>query len=372
MLRGGRGLGLAALVAAVGVGCGSSSSGDGSGQGAAGPVGSSGTPAAATPTKATGEVGEWQTLEPLPTPRANHCSVAVNGYLVVIGGNYKPKGASSFVDLDDVEVAKIEDDGTLGPWKLAGHAPSALNSCTAATDGKDVFLVDAIFANDALGKVVRRATLSPDGALGEWQDMSALPDGVRVLYSVATVSSGALRAFRAKLPAEGDAVTLLRAPVDAPTWQESSILTGFRGHPQYAITDSFVYALGGYGGGADNGVLADGAGAPLDASGTPGAPVKVAPMPKPTSFGQAVVVDDWLFVVGGKDDVFAGAGRADVFAAQIAADGSVASWATKAPLPEGRTSHSLVRAGDFLYVTGGGYDAGGLATVFGARVRFAP
>jgi hypothetical protein len=370
MLRGRLGSGFLGAVLVAAVGCGSSG-GAGGGTDPSGPAQTDGPAPAAVPTRATGEVAEWQTLEPMPTPRANHCSVAANGYLVVIGGNEKPTGQTSFVDLDDVLVSKIAADGSLGAWKVAGHTPGTLNSCTAAADGKDIFLVDAIFTNDTIGKVVRRATLSDDGDLGAWQDVGALPDGVRVLYSVASVSNGALRAFRAKLPDEGDAVSLLRTPVDAPAWQESSVLAGFRGHPQYAMTDSFAYALGGYSGG-DNTVLADGAGAALDPSGATAGAVTVAPMPKPTSFGQAVVVDDWMFVVGGKDAVFGTAGRADVFAAHVAPDGSIASWSTTAPLPQGRTSHSLARSGDFLYVTGGGYDAGGLGTVFGARVRFSP
>lgn len=356
-----------AFVAAVG--CGSSPASSVGGTESSAPAPSSNDAPAAT--RATGEVGEWQSLEALPTPRANHCSVVANGFLVVIGGNYKPSGKADFVDLDDVVVAKIADDGTLGSWKVAGRAPSALNSCTVASDGKDVFLLDAIFANDAIGKIVRRATLSPDGVLGQWQEVGPLPKGARVLFSVASVSNGTLRALRAKLPDEGDAVSLLTAPLDGLSWTEAKLSAGFRGRPQFAISDSHVFALGGYAG-PDNAVSADGAGAALDPSGAPGKPVSITAMPKPTSFGQAVIVDDWMFVVGGKSKIFGEAGRADVFAGKISADGSISSWSSVTALPQGRTSHSLARSGDFVYVTGGGYDAGGLATVFGARVRFSP
>jgi hypothetical protein len=97
----------------------------------------------------------------------------------------------------------------------------------------------------------------------------------------------------------------------------------------------------------------------------------VSALPKPTSFGQAVAVDDWLFTVGGKDEVLTGKGRSDVVAARIGADGTLGAWSALPTLPQGRTSLALTLAGDFLYVTGGGYDAGGLDTVFAARVRFA-
>src|SRR4051812_32116575 len=75
---------------------------------------SSGTTPAPPVPRATGELTEWQTLTKLTTARANHCSVVVGDWLVVIGGNYKPAGAKDFKNLDDVLVAKIAADGSLG------------------------------------------------------------------------------------------------------------------------------------------------------------------------------------------------------------------------------------------------------------------
>jgi hypothetical protein len=167
----GRGIGLLFALAAC-----SSSSDDP----AAAPIA---PPPAVTPTtpRANGTLEAWTTLAPLPTPRANHCAVAANGFLVVIGGNHKPKGAAEFVNLADVHVARIAADGTLGAWTRAGSTPSPVSSCTAASDGKDVYLVDGIFVDATLGAKVRRATLADDGTLGAWQELGALPDGVRVL-----------------------------------------------------------------------------------------------------------------------------------------------------------------------------------------------
>jgi hypothetical protein len=358
---------------------------------AAAPAGcSSSDPSAPSPSseagepvaRADGSLTEWIPEPALTTPRANHCSVVANGFVVVLGGNYKPAGAKDFVTLDDVLVAKIQPDGSLGAWQAAGETPGPVSSCTAAADGKDIYLVDGIFDDDSLGGKVRRATLGDDGSLGAWQDLGALPDGVRVFYSTATVDHGVLRAFLARLPDDGDAISLVSAPI-APgeggalgAWQETKWSAGFRGQPQYAYatTDegSFVYALGGYAGAdRDNAVLAEGAGAAIDASGAPGAAFAVPALPKPTAFGKAMAVDDWIFVTGGKDAVF-GDGRADVFAAHVEAGGALGAFTAVAALPEGRTSHALALSGEWLYLTGGGYDAGGLDTVFAARVRSPP
>jgi hypothetical protein len=318
----------------------------------------------------------------MPTPRANHCSVVANGFLVVIGGNYMPAGKTTFVSIADVHVARIAADGSLGAFKVAGKTPSPVNSCTAASDGKDVYLVDGIFDDMTSGGNVRRATLSDDGDLGAWDTLGALPASVDILYSSARVSNGRLDAFYAELPGSGDGIALAGASVDGTTlgpWQHTTWLSGFRGHPQYAFATldaslggtSYVYALGGYvSNDAGNDVVADGAGAALDAAGVPGKSFAVMPLPKPRSFGQAVGVDDWLFVIGGKESVFGASGSADVVASKVGAGGALDAWSPVASLPEGRTSHSVALGGDFLYVTGGGFDAGGLDTVFVARVRY--
>lgn len=348
------------------VACASSESGNAGGSGTSEP------PKADTTVKpkANGTLGEWQSLPELPTPRGNHCAVAANGWLVVIGGNYKPKGAADFVTTDEIHAAKLEADGTIGEWKLAGKTPSPVSSCTAATDGESVYLVDGIYDDEAAGKSIHVARIGADGQLDTWRDGGALPTGVRVLYSQATVVDGELRAFHARLPDDGDAIALVRGKGDS--FSESNWLAGFRGHPQYVFAGDFIYALGGYAGATKgNEVLADGAGAKLDAQGEPGGSFSVASLPKPTSFGKGIAVDDFVFVVGGKDEVMSGKGRADVFAAKIdRATGALAEWSEVSSLPQGRTSHALVSSGNYLYVVGGGYDAGGLDSVFSAQVRF--
>lgn len=329
---------------------------------------------------ANGTVTAWQTLDPLPVPRANHCAVAANGYLVVVGGNYKPAGATEFVTTADVHVAKIEEGGALGPWQLAGKTPSPVYVCTATSDGADVYVVDGIYDDEALAGHVFRATVSEDGTLSTFEDVGALPQDVRVLGAEAKVEDGVLHALRSRLPTmeengtitDPGAITLVRAKIEGGRlgpFEESSWLEGFRGYPQLVFAPGFVFALGGYAAGAAE-VLADGAGAPVDAEGKPGTFFRVAPLPKPTTSGKAAFVDGWIFVTGGKDKALGANGRADVFAAKVADDGSISEWTSAEPLPQGRTSHQVVVSGDYLYVLGGGFDSGGLPTVFSTRVRF--
>jgi hypothetical protein len=110
-------------------------------------------------------------------------------------------------------------------------------------------------------------------------------------------------------------------------------------------------------------------GAPVASSGEVGASFATTPLPSDVTFGNGVAVDDWLFVVGGKTDLY-NSGLPGTLSARVAADGTVGTWKPQASLPEGRTDMALTLAGDFLYLTGGGYMGPGVATVFAARVRF--
>src|SRR5207247_2547513 len=62
------------------------------------------------PINANGTVGAWAATTAFATARYGHGSVAYNGYLYVIGGY------SGVTHLNDVQVAPINADGTVGTW----------------------------------------------------------------------------------------------------------------------------------------------------------------------------------------------------------------------------------------------------------------
>jgi hypothetical protein len=151
-------------------------------------------------------------------------------------------------------------------------------------------------------------------------------------------------------------------------------LLGFRGYPQAALAvlpqGGFLYRLGGYHGG-DLLVLDDVTFAPIgpvDGAVGPGAPTTA--LPAPVTQGEVVAVDYVLFLVGGKGEALMGAARAEVHAVSIKNDGGLDAWQLVSMLPEPRTNHEALVAGDYLFVVGGAADAGGLDTVFAAQVRF--
>lgn len=320
--------------------------------------------------RADGTVGAWQTLAPLPHARANFCAAVVGSYVVAIGGNYPDEGG--FTKLDEIDVARFHDDGSLDAWQVAGHAPSPLTECTAVGAGTTLFVLDGIYDDASKEGHVFSAELASDGTLGALADVGTLPAGVDSFDDLAFASTDRLFAVTSEL---SGSCNLLAAPTAQPqTWSDAAWLPEFRGRPQWATASAggkqWVYALGGYSDAdAGNTTLATGAGAEVMADGTTGASFTTTPLPKPTTFGTAASADDWVFVIGGRDAIFGSQPRADVVSAQADASGALGAWGTQSPLPAPRSNACAVVAGDFLYVLGGA-DTTTVDTVYAARVRF--
>ena len=288
-----------------------------------------------TPTRsATGELGAWQAGPALPTPRANHCSAAIDNWVLVIGGNYQSNG--TFVKTDEIHAAPL------------------------AADGRRLYVIDGLYDTDTDSRKVYTADLDAHGMLSPLASMTDLP--TIAISSEATVHGRDLVVMHSSL--DTDATGELSTPVTAPTWTTTDLGITFRAQPQYAFTATHAYTLGGYH--DTSAVLADAFVAPL--AGGPAVPT--TPLPTPTGFGEAVAVDDYVFLVGGRTQVFGGSGTTATYAAHIEAGGALEAWQPATALPMGRTNHDLVRVGDFLVLTGGATSGGGDATVLVSQVRY--
>ena len=311
-------------------------------------------------TAATGELEGWTAGPVLPTPRANHCSAAIGDWVLAIGGNFKqPNG--EFAKTDEIHAARLAD-GVLGPWQLTGHTASPVTECSATTDGARLYVIDGIYDVETDGRQVFAAAFDQAmGLLGAFASTSTLPSAV--ISSEAVVRHDRLLVMDTLLPAEGDQTVTYT--FDADAWLTADWGIGFRAQAEYAFSDRFAYTLGGYTGGEGNPASSEVFVASLDITGVRA----TTPLPEPVIFGEAVAVDDWVFVVGGRSQVFGGTASTKVYAAQ-ATEGGLGAWSEVAALPMGRTNHELVLVGDDLVVLGGADAAGGDATVLLARVRF--
>lgn len=318
----------------------------------------------------------------MPFPRANFCAVATNGYLVVIGGNYSKDPTAqnpTFTNLDEIDTAKINADGSLGQWIVAGTTPSPVNSCTAAALRDGIFLLDGIYDDPTVGGKLYAAKLDSSGKISTFSAIGNDPSTADLYASTAWFDGPdggeTLNVFNSYLgdDTSGDAgaLTILQAaPQGSLTWSEKSFLPRFRGHPELAASKGFVYALGGYAGGDDD-AGADFAQQVFGVASTNGASAfSATALPKATMFGDAVAVDGYLFVFGGRDSTFGNDPRADVMSAAIDSDGTLGTWSAQTPLPDPRTNEHIITYSNYVYVIGGGNTGPGLDSVYIAQIKF--
>ena len=331
---------------------------------------SSGTPTAV----ATGQLGAWQAAAPLPVARANHCSVAIDNWVLAIGGN-RSDGSGGFLDTDEIDAAQVAADGTLGAWQVAGQLPSPGSQSTCTSDGTTLYVIDGIYDDTTKGSQVWSADLDQTGHLAPLASLGALPNDTYAINEAAAVVDGTLYVTTANTPDDTfdpDQTFTIRTPIGGGTplawstdaWQG----VDFRADSELAFSGDTAYVIGGYHDPAV-GAVTDAFVAPIGKDGALGAASTTTALPAPVAFGRAAAIDSWLFVVGGRAQVFTGGGSTTIYAAPIAVDGTLGDWTEPTALSAPRTNFALALVGDVLVLTGGGNGGPGDTTVLVSRAR---
>lgn len=166
-----------------------------------------------------------------------------------------------------------------------------------------------------------------------------------------------------------DASPVDAAPVDPflSPWTATAELPEVRdyNHQHAAVSNGFVYLIGGYG--PELAEVATVFFAQANPDGTLGAWNTTAPLPAARALSDAVASDGVLYVVGGADGSVA---KSSVYYAMVAGDGTVPEWTPTTSLPAPRKAHACLIANGYLYAIGGG-DAGNarVATVYFAKIQ---
>ncbi|MBE9532108.1 MAG: tetratricopeptide repeat protein [Proteobacteria bacterium] len=139
-----------------------------------------------TKVNADGTLGEWKESGPLTMPRVYTVALIYNDYIYVMGGESKDaiytgeEGNEPPTLLHSVERAKINADGTLGKWILEPEEMSF------ARRGGEVFAYNGyLYAaggfNGAGLNDVEKAKINDDGSLGKWSREDELINEVRYI-----------------------------------------------------------------------------------------------------------------------------------------------------------------------------------------------
>ncbi|HRY97206.1 MAG TPA: hypothetical protein P5147_27340, partial [Myxococcota bacterium] len=306
------------------------------------------------PINANGTVGAWTATTSFPTARLGHASVVYNGRLYVLGGN---DGANL---LDDVQVAPINANGTVGAWTATTSFPTARQGHTSAAYNGHIFVIggySGLYLDD-----VHVAPIRADGTIDAWSATTSINPTYAVHNHSTVVHHGYLYAIGGKA-SFGVTNAIQYAPISehgtVADWTATTPLPTTLAAHASAAYNGYLYVLGGRN-------LPIVWVAPIQADGTVGAWTRTRDFQVGRSLHSSVAYNGFLYVLGGYDGTNL---LDDVQVAPIAADGTLGPWRSTAALPSARADHASVATNGFLYVLGGNASIGPLATVMVAPIR---
>jgi len=311
-------------------------------------------------------IAQWKLSTSFHFPRRALASVAVNGYLYVIGG-IDERGQY----VKTVEFAKIGKNSAIGPWQTT----SALN------EGR--FYLAAVVVNNsiyALGggsgpvgddnypvSTVEMATIQKDGTLSEWRIVSNMQLPRRGLKAVAAGD---------RIYSIGGYSGIFLKSIEHTSVNTDSSLGTWQIDEQQAIVDRYIhsaavyqdtlYLLGGHVQRSDQVSYGDVESSEITSSGflSPWS-IEKSRLLIPRFIATAFAINHHLYIAGGHN----GNNRLnDVEFAPIYSDGHVGHWRTTTPLNIPRSAAAAVVVDDYIYVLGGISDRQVLSSVEVANV----
>lgn len=270
-----------------------------------------------------GQIGEWKMGPSLVVDRGFTEAVVYDGSIYVVGGGNGPNGKNL---LRSVERAKINPDGSLGPWRLETTQTILPRRCTKLTLINGFLYSFGGFGGTLLDSV-EYAKISDDGSVGEWQmatDAMMLPRYVNSVKSV----DGAAYVIGGHDQRKGVGIpdvewTKPQASGDMRLWQKASALNVGRYGLASARHGKMLYALGGLTGLE---YLASIEKTTVLSSGELSAWKETTAMTVPRATFSTVVSGDFIYVIGGtnRDGYLTG-----VEYAHINAEGDPGFWGSE-------------------------------------------
>lgn len=237
----------------------------------------------------------WKQTSPLTIARAGAAVVVANDFIYMIAG----VDGKDFTNT--TEYAKIEEDGSLGPWQQGSKLHEARGFIEAVVHNGFIYVVGG--GNGAYGhnllKSVERARILPNGALGPWLKQADMQVARRCSKATAT--------------------------------------------------DKKIYSFGGY-----SGVMLDTVeSAEFRPDGSLGEwQLEPEIMVEPRYINSIKQVNDRIYAIGGHEQV-RGVGVGTVEWSQINTEGVLQKWRATTPMKAGRYGHSTFSHNNYIYALGG-------------------
>jgi hypothetical protein len=194
------------------------------------------------PIQADGSLGLWQTTSPLNEKRSRFALTSVDGYLYAIGGH----NGSTY--MNSVEYAQIQADGSLGPWQMTSSLITPRYGLDAVAVGGYIYALTGY--NLSLGYIsnTEYAAVQSDGTLGTWQVTSSLniPRGL----PAAVTNGDSIYVFGGTTGAGHDAVAqsevvAVNSDHTLGAWQYTTSMDPDRGGAAAVWANGYAYVTGG-------------------------------------------------------------------------------------------------------------------------------
>ena len=318
------------------------------------------TPIEATPSSVDAQTS-WRYTNALNLPRRGLAAASNNKFVYAVGGMDSHGGY-----IAPVEVADVRANGTLSAWRITTSLQEPRFYLAAAIVGDFIYAVGG--ANGPRGHenqpvaTVERARIQPDGTLGPWQhdlNLTTVRRGLQVvaidntLLAVGGYNGEFLRTSEhTSVKADGSLTPWIAdaQSSNAERYIHSAAATGRRiyllaghvqGHAQMSYGDVEMTELN-----ADGGLNRWRAQSSL--------------LHRPRFLATAVATPTQLWLIGGHDGQQQ---LAHIEMAPLSRDGSVGKWHDGPSLNLGRSACAAVVANKTLVVIGGAHDNGPVASV---------
>ena len=313
------------------------------------------------------ELETWQATANFTGPRASHAAVIAGNRIVLLGGySVDP----SYTLFDDVQVASIGNDGliTAAGWQKTQPFKIARSGLAAVTDGKFVYISGGYSQQGTLADI-QYARLNEDGTVGPWQTSSKAMLVPRSNHRMELIQTGQGKKYLAAIAGVGeigadtvhfDHLEVAEIATDGSVgeWKMCPFhLKGGRSAPATFVNASRLYVVGGWGDLLLSDVFNDIQHAPLRPDGCADPwytnptgllmPLYGHTLALARAGGNTVAV-----VIGGNsgNGNYASAVQAS---ALYPGSGTGRWYLSRTPVPSARWGHATVQYNDFVYVIGG-------------------
>jgi len=312
----------------------------------------------------SGLIDAWKSTTPLAgeSQRYAHASVAVRGYLYVLGGYVLPGYPTS-----SALFAQINPDGTIGTWYPTNNfaTPRTYHSAVVVRD--KIYILGGLSISTYL-QDVQFATVADNGTLSAWTPATSLLYPVAGHASVAYSMYGGtthyiyvLGGFNGTIYLGGVSVgPVIESDPAYINWFSTSGLNEARMGLSAAVYNGFIYAMGGINASGGSRTVEK---AKINPGGTVGTwTVQPQQLPNTLYYHRSEAFNGYMYVIGGGLDSQTRTGA--VYAIELKSDGSLGTtWEQRSSLPNNVKidQHGSALYNGYAYVTGG-YSAEGFST----------